>query len=69
MNALITFGVYTLDEGIEEFIYIASKEILHKNTSVKEYLSRLYNSTLNTQHHNYKKYLKVYNEKLVQFGL
>ena len=64
-----TFGVYTLNEGVEEFIYMASKEIFHKNTSVKEYLNTLHESTLDTQHPNYAKYLKVYNEKLVEFGL
>ena len=64
-----TFGVYTLNEGVEEFIYMASKEIFHKNTSVKEYLNTLHESTLDTQHPNYAKYLKVYNENLVEFGL
>ena len=64
-----TFGVYTLYKGVEKFIYMASKEILYKNTSVKEYLNTLHESTLDTQHPNYAQYLEVYNEKLVELEL
>jgi len=63
-----TLGTNSFNEGVQEFLQVASKEIYQKDITAFEYIKNLQN-LLNNENPNYQKYLDTYNQKLAQFGL
>ena len=63
-----SLGTYTLKEAVDDFLDIASKEIVRLSITPKKFLQN-FKKHLNQDNPNYQRYLEIYNQKVLELNL